>query len=93
MPVPFPDSSESSSPETATGPDSLLAMLVHGVVENAWVDNLEAMFARYKRPEADNEGYFQDRDLLSCEAVETILRCKPTCRTQSRHRSFSNRQT
>jgi hypothetical protein len=44
------------------------------VVENARVDNLEAMFARYNRLEADNEGYFQDYDLSSYEIVETISR-------------------
>ena len=43
-------------------------------VKNARVDNLEAMFARYNRLEADNEGYFQDHDLTSFEAVETVSR-------------------
>ena len=38
------------------------------------VDNLEAMFARYNRLEADNEGYFQDYDLSSYEMVQTLSR-------------------
>jgi hypothetical protein len=46
------------------------------VVENARVDNLEAMFARYNRLEADNEGYFQEYDLSSYETVETVSRRK-----------------
>ena len=50
--------------------------LMRRVVENARVDNLEAMFARYNRLEADREGYFQDYDLSSYEAVETVSRRK-----------------
>ena len=46
------------------------------VVKNAQVDNLEAMFARYNRLEADNEGYFQDYDLSSYETVQTVSRRK-----------------
>ena len=46
------------------------------LVENARVDSLEAMFARYNRLEADSEGHFQDYDLSSYEAVETISRQK-----------------
>ena len=41
-------------PREASAPVSLGAPPQVGV-ENAWVDNLEAMFARYNRMEADNE--------------------------------------
>ena len=61
---------------TASGSGSFLAELMRRVVENARVDNLEAMFVRYNRLEADNEGYFQDYDLSSYEAVETVSRRK-----------------
>jgi hypothetical protein len=55
---------------------SFLSELMKRVVENARVDNLEAMFARYNKLEANNEGYFQDYDLSSYETVETISKRK-----------------
>jgi hypothetical protein len=61
---------------TVAGSGRFLAELMKRVVENARVDNLEAMFARYNRLEADNEGYFQDYDLSSYETVETVSRRK-----------------
>jgi hypothetical protein len=40
------------------------------------VDSLKARFARPNRLEADNEGWLQDYDLSSYEAVETVSRRK-----------------
>jgi hypothetical protein len=59
-----------------SGSGSFLAELMKRVVENARVDNLESMFARYNRLEVDNEGYFQEYDLASYETVETVSRRK-----------------
>ena len=44
--------------------------------ERAEGRNLEGMptGARYNRLEANNEGYFQEYDLSSCEVVETVSR-------------------
>jgi hypothetical protein len=42
------------------------------VVQHARVDNLEAMFQRHKRLEADNESAFQDYGLSSCWLVEAV---------------------
>ncbi len=55
---------------------SFMSELIKRVTDNAQVDNLEQMFTRYNKLEAENDGYFKDYDLSSYESVETISQQK-----------------
>jgi phage FluMu protein Com len=55
---------------------SFMSELIKRVTDNAEVDNLEQMFTKYNKLEAENDGYFKDYDLSSYESVETISRQK-----------------